>query len=150
MTNPGNDFRTAQRQHINISNYANKILRSDALSFMSSNNMSGFINAVFLNFYQNAEASLSLASERLRAQYINDLMVEKYISSHPLDPDCQYYDQSDAPDESELRVIDNLVSSYIRKTRASFAAHEKQPSKVGKRTNDIKSSRANRYTLSEE
>lgn len=117
--------RLEQRQHINLSDYAYNILRSDSLAFMGGQNISGMINTIFLNFYQSADASVSHALEHRRAAFLNYLQVEKYRKRHPQDKDLTFF-SGETISPHEENVIDTVLSGYAQDIIASANSYPKQ------------------------
>ena len=67
FTSKDGDINVSSRQRLNLSELAEEIVYSDMFAFRASN-MSGFINRVFENFHETAEASISLAMKRYEGE----------------------------------------------------------------------------------
>lgn len=72
------------KQHLNLSTHAYNVIYHDMFTFMHSDSLSGFVNAVFSRYYEYADASISLALARkedeLRAiEYVSES--EKILSA---------------------------------------------------------------------
>lgn len=67
------NHRDEQRQHINISNYANSILDSDSWAFFGTSNKTGLINQIILNSIDTSEASISQVIDSYRNELVHTL-----------------------------------------------------------------------------
>lgn len=52
-------YRSEQRQHINLSKHAYETIKSDSITFSGGLNLSGIINRIFLNYYEQSKAAIS-------------------------------------------------------------------------------------------
>ena len=97
-------FNDNFRVHINLSNFAWNILNEDMFNFNRDDidNLSGFINDIFLNFYQEANSSIAARSDEISSNY-EELLSEKSISTK-LDPSILY------------SVIDVVTDNYKKQT----------------------------------
>ena len=57
-------FRSEQRQHISLSKHAYNTIISDSLNFLGEKNLSGCINRIIENFWEDSNASITLLAEK--------------------------------------------------------------------------------------
>ena len=112
-----NELRTAQRQHISLSQYAYEVICYDSIEFMGEDNKSGFINKIIQNFYETASASISLELQRLETSFRKLLAEseESNASSVPLTSD-------------EQRILSLLSTSRLEEIKTSTATYPKDVS----------------------
>lgn len=57
------------KQHLNLSTHAYHVIYHDMFTFMHSDSLSGFVNAIFSRYYEYADASISLAISRKEEEF---------------------------------------------------------------------------------
>lgn len=100
------NFRSEQRQHLNLSNYAYETLLSDIDAFSESGGISGMINRIITNYMDDSEASISASAERKRLEIIDTLTTVKEKDS------IRSTDKTVTITPAESRTVDMLVSAY--------------------------------------
>ena len=66
--NYSNEYQAA-RQHLSLSAAAREVLKDDRQDFGGGRSWAGILNYVFAAYRDKADASISVAVERRRAQY---------------------------------------------------------------------------------
>ena len=108
-----NKLRTEQRQHISLSKYAHDTICNDAIEFMGEVNKSGFINKIIQNFYENANASISMVLKQQKISFHNILHENNNSTTNiPLSPE-------------EERIINLLSNAHITKTLTTVNSYSK-------------------------
>jgi hypothetical protein len=104
-------FNDDYRVHINLSNFAWNILNEDMFNFIRDdlNNLSGFINDIFLNFYSEANSSIAYKCDELSSHY-EELLSEKSISAK-LDPSI-LYSLIDVVTANYKKQITSIINDY--------------------------------------
>lgn len=64
------ESRGEQRQHLNISNAAYEVLVNDKDIFEERGGLSGIVNRILMNYMDETEASITLAVERKKQEYV--------------------------------------------------------------------------------
>lgn len=110
-------FNEDFRIHINLSNYAWNIIYEDMFNFCRDDldNISGFINDIILNFYQDANASLQIRCDEISSNY-EELLSESNLNMK-IDPSIQY------------SVIDFITTSFKTNVIKELNAYPKDSHK---------------------
>lgn len=101
-------FNDDFRIHINLSNYAWNIIYEDMFNFCRDelNSVSGFINDIILNFYQDANASLQIRCDEISSNY-EELLSEVNLNTK-VDPSILYSVIDFATTSFKSKVIEEL------------------------------------------
>lgn len=110
-------FNEDYRIHINLSNYAWNIIHEDMFNFCRDEltNISGFINEIILNYYQDANASLQIRCDEISSNY-EELLSETNLNMK-VDPSIQY------------SVVDFVTTSFKTKVIKELNAYPKDSHK---------------------
>lgn len=92
----------SHKQHLNLSHFAYDIVESD-MHFFQKESLSSFINLIFRNYYESAEASIHRALERKRAQIIEQLY--QVVDSEKQEEIVQAFVK-----QEEARILENMQS----------------------------------------
>ena len=77
-------LRGEQRQHLSLSEYAYNTVLSDSLAFEGTQNISGFINRIILNFWDSSFAFENTKSTQVEEQMRECLRKGRFLEKKPL------------------------------------------------------------------
>lgn len=123
-----NGIVSEQRQHVNLSDYAHGIMESDIAAFQRDLKPSGFINRIIENYWEMSDASITLASERMRAEQTLAVKRALYKSSFVSDPNLDSFDPANVTlQASQAELIDLLVKDHVERLKKKALSHPKGP-----------------------
>ena len=136
-----NDLDINLKQHVNLSNYAWRIIDEDILNFnngFDKSPFSGFLNTIFTNFYQKSSASISLRNAELLDKLKSLYNVDKKSAKEKILTD------------SFIKTLINYSSDNLIKTVKSYSKDEGRKFRINNENIEIlkESLEANNYTNS--
>lgn len=147
-------IRSDQRQHLRISKEAFEQLVEDAIVFGNKSvhqrkttdeelpkaNISGMINHLFLQYYERAEASISIVAEKRKNKLRETICRQNYLNNNPWDKDLEMYYNNQITDESTNSFIETVVNAEIEEILGRIRAYPKDITlkiRLQNETNDI-------------